>query len=150
MIEFIVEGKPVPQPRPRVFRTETGKSKAVNSSRSVTYKRLVKLTAKSEMNKRRMIIIPDPIPVAVHLNFVYSIPTSYAKKKRQSAQDGTLRYVKRPDLDNLAKAILDALNGTIYQDDSQVVELSINKEYGNTDHVSIKVKDLSGMSALNR
>src|SRR5699024_7022997 len=107
MIEFKVMGRPVPQPRPRVFRNADGQSKAVNSSKSVVYKRQVKLTAKSEMNKRRTVIIPSPVPVAVHLNFVYSIPASYTNKKRRAAQDGILRYVKRPDLDNLAKGILD-------------------------------------------
>ncbi|MCG1009240.1 RusA family crossover junction endodeoxyribonuclease [Salinicoccus sp. ID82-1] len=140
MIEFKVEGKPVPQPRPRVYQTKEGKSKAVNSRQSVTYKRLVKLTAKSNMNKQRLTIAECPI--AVHLTFVFTPPKSYTKKKLKAIQEGALRYQKKPDLDNLAKGILDALNQTVYKDDSQIVELNVKKQYGDTDHVLIQVKEM--------
>lgn len=79
MIEFKVEGKAVPQPRPRVYQTASGKSKAVNSRQSITYKRLVKLTAKSYMNRNRLSIADCPI--AVRLIFAYAPPKSYTKKK---------------------------------------------------------------------
>lgn len=141
MIEFKVEGKAVPQPRPRVYQTTSGKSKAVNSRQSKTYKRLVKLTAKSYMNKQRLTIVECPI--AVHLTFVFSPPKSYTKKKLKAIESGSLVYQKKPDLDNLAKGILDALNDTVYRDDAQIVELSVKKQYGDTDHVLIAVKKLS-------
>lgn len=140
MIEFKVEGKAVPQPRPRVYQTASGKSKAVNSRQSITYKRLVKLTAKSYMNRNRLSIAEYPI--AVHLTFVYAPPKSYTKKKLKAIQDGLLMYQKKPDLDNLAKGVLDALNNTIYKDDSQIVELSVRKQYGDTDHVLVVIEKL--------
>lgn len=50
--------------------------------------------------------------------------------------------VKRPDVDNLAKAITDGLNGVAYKDDSQIVELKIAKNYGTSDRVDIEIEYL--------
>lgn len=140
MIEFKIDGKAVPQPRPRVYQTAAGKSRAVNSKQSVTYKRLVKLTAKSYMNKNRLSVAECPI--AVYLTFVYAPPKSYTEKKLKAIQDGILMYQKKPDLDNLAKGVLDALNQTVYKDDSQIIELNVKKQYGDTDHVLVVIEKL--------
>ena len=39
-------------------------------------------------------------------------------------------YDKKPDVDNIAKAVLDALNGIAYDDDKQITSLVIDKKYG--------------------
>lgn len=140
MIEFKVEGKAVPQPRPRVVRMRNGQSRAYNSEKSVVYKRIVKAAALSEMNKQRLTMTDRPL--AMRLTFVFTPPKSYTKKKLEAVKSGELRYTKKPDLDNLAKAILDACNNTVYKDDSQIITLSINKEYGHTDHVAVKITQL--------
>ena len=140
MIEFKVEGKAVPQPRPRVVRMRNGQTRAYNSEKSVVYKRIVKAAALSEMNKQRLTMTDRPL--AMRLTFVFSPPKSYTKKKLEAVKRGELRYTKKPDLDNLAKAILDACNNTVYKDDSQIITLSINKEYGHTDHVAVEITQL--------
>lgn len=140
MIEFKVEGRPVPQPRPRVYRTATGKSKAVNSRQSINYKRIVKYAALSEMNKQRLSMTDRPL--AMRLTFVFTPPKSYTKKKLEAVKSGELRYTKLPDADNLAKSVMDSLNNIIYKDDSQIVELTVNKEYGHTDHVLINITEV--------
>ena len=140
MIEFKVEGKAVPQPRPRVVRMRNGQTRAYNSEKSVVYKRIVKAAALSEMNKQRLTMTERPL--AMRLTFVFSPPKSYTKKKLEAVKRGELRYTKKPDLDNLAKAILDACNNTVYKDDSQIITLSINKEYGHTDHVAVEITQL--------
>lgn len=140
MIEFKVEGKAVPQPRPRVVRMRNGQSRAYNSEKSVVYKRIVKAAALSEMNKQRLTMTDRPL--SMRLTFVFAPPKSYTKKKLEAVKSGELRYTKKPDLDNLAKAILDACNNTVYKDDSQIITLSINKEYGHTDHVAVKITQL--------
>lgn len=140
MIEFKVEGKPVPQPRPRVVRMKNGQTRAYNSEKSVVYKRIIKAAALSEMNKQQLTMTDRPL--AMRLTFVFTPPKSYTKKKLKAVESGELRYTKKPDLDNLAKAILDACNNTVYKDDSQIITLSINKEYGRTDHVAVEIKQL--------
>ncbi|WP_280201288.1 RusA family crossover junction endodeoxyribonuclease [Nocardia cyriacigeorgica] len=59
-------------------------------------------------------------PVAVDLTFVMPRPKSTPKRWTPAA-------VKRPDIDKLARAILDAITGQAFADDSQVVELNLTK-----------------------
>ena len=60
-------------------------------------------------------------PVAVTIDVMRELPGS--RPKRVSAEPDTVR----PDVDNIAKGVMDALNGVAYEDDSQVVSLSVLK-----------------------
>ena len=57
-----------------------------------------------------------------------------------------LRFVtKRPDADNISKAILDALNGVAYKDDSQIVALYVFKMWTNGEpHVRVELAEWTG------
>lgn len=140
MIEFIVPGRAVPQPRPRVFTANSGKTRAINSIKSREYKKLVRLIATSYRNKKRLILSEKPI--ALTIDVFYSIPKSYTKKKREGIQNLIIRHTIKPDADNLAKGIMDALTGIFYKDDSQIVNLIVSKNYGVEDHVRIEIKEL--------
>lgn len=59
----------------------------------------------------------------------YKIPKSYTKKRVQAIKEGLELPNKKPDLDNIAKIILDSLNKIAFKDDSQVTELIVSKEY---------------------
>ena len=54
---------------------------------------------------------------------------------------GLINPTKKPDLDNIAKAILDSLNGIAYKDDSQIVSLLISKKYSDRPRVEITLKE---------
>ncbi len=54
--------------------------------------------------------------------------------------DGYIRPTKKPDCDNLAKVICDALNGIAYYDDSQIVEITISKYYSGTPEVRVAIE----------
>jgi Holliday junction resolvase RusA-like endonuclease len=58
------------------------------------------------------------------------IPGSCSNRKIAQIKSGELFPTSKPDLDNLAKIVLDALNGILWADDCQVVKLEITKEYG--------------------
>lgn len=75
------------------------------------------------------------IPVAVNLVFGMPIPKSASKSRKEAMAEGTIKHTKRGDVDNLAKAVLDALNGLAWEDDSQIVRLSITKEYAKEPYV---------------
>ena len=49
---------------------------------------------------------------------------------------------KKPDCDNIAKIVLDALNQIAYKDDSQVIELSVRKQYASEAKVSVHIEDI--------
>ena len=51
------------------------------------------------------------------------------------------RPAKKPDIDNVAKAFLDAMNGTVYLDDTQVVELNIKKVYSAVAGVDVAIME---------
>ena len=47
---------------------------------------------------------------------------------------------KKPDLDNVLKAVLDGLNGIAFVDDSQVVNVCMAKHYDLTPRVAVTVR----------
>lgn len=65
------------------------------------------------------------VPLTATVTAFFTVPKSTSKKKA-AAMDGT-PHIKRPDADNVAKAILDALNGHAYNDDSAIAMLTVRK-----------------------
>lgn len=125
MIEYFVVGIPKPQARPKVFhRTlKSGKSFTTTYSPKTNWYNLVyskTLEIKNSLKKRLSGALE------LELKFYMPTPKSISKKKQES-----LFYVsKRPDLDNLAKTVMDAMNNAcIWEDDSQVAKLILTKLY---------------------
>lgn len=56
--------------------------------------------------------------------------------------NGELLPAKKPDIDNIAKAVLDALNSVAYRDDTQIVELQIRKQYSEKPRLEIRMEEL--------
>lgn len=67
--------------------------------------------------------------VRARLELYYKIPKSYTKKRIEVIRNGLEHPTKKPDIDNVAKIILDALNKVAYEDDKQVVELTVIKRW---------------------
>ena len=76
--------------------------------------------------------------VAVDITAFYAFPSSCSDKKQAEIRNGA-RPVKKPDLDNIAKIILDALNHVAWQDDKQVVCMVLTKKYAAVPCVSVGV-----------
>lgn len=57
------------------------------------------------------------------------IPKSYENERVKRIFEGKEKPTKKPDVDNIAKLVLDALNKTAYKDDAQVVEFTCRKRY---------------------
>lgn len=73
---------------------------------------------------------PHRGPISVEVMCVLGVPASWAKAKKAQALSGELHPTGRPDVDNYAKLVMDALNGIAWVDDAQVVQLSVAKCYG--------------------
>ena len=67
--------------------------------------------------------------VTVDIEAIFKIPESWTKKKKWETIDKGKRPEVRPDIDNIVKIVMDALNGIAYDDDSQVVEIKARKIY---------------------
>ena len=68
-------------------------------------------------------------PIEVKLIFQMPIPKGYPKRVLKQIEEGTLKHGKKPDIDNLAKAVLDALNEIAFTDDSHITKLTLVKRY---------------------
>ena len=56
--------------------------------------------------------------------------------------EGKISHTKKPDLDNLVKLVLDAYNGVLYDDDSQIISLSLSKMYSSTPGIEINITEI--------
>lgn len=69
---------------------------------------------------------------------------SLSKKTTADALAGKIFPLKKPDVDNVAKSVLDAMNKIVYEDDCQVCRLVFDKVYGPADFVAVTVIDIEG------
>ncbi len=123
IMEFVVLGAPQGKARPRFSR----KSGTVYTpKKTANYEK--KIAAEYRRNGGPM--FPAGTYVSVHVKAIFPIPQSWSKAKKQEAIDDLLRPDKKPDIDNILKVVLDALNGVAYEDDKQVVCISCQKIYG--------------------
>jgi Holliday junction resolvase RusA-like endonuclease len=78
-------------------------------------------------------------PIILEVNAYFAIPKSYPKKKAALCSQNILRPTCKPDMDNIVKAVADALNGVAYRDDSAIVELRVAKRYGSPERLVVRV-----------
>ena len=121
---FTVPGKAVGKGRPRVS-TIAGRPRLYTPASTVKWEQLVSDAARAAMGSQE----PVDGPVSVRIAIDVQIPPSWSKSRRKAAE-GRQVHPGKPDLDNVAKAVLDACNGICYLDDKQVVRLVGIKRYG--------------------
>lgn len=112
-VRFEVIGQPVPKSRPRVV-TKGGRRFAYTPKRVREWERIVKEEAQRHFER------PFDWPVVVSMIF-------YMERPRSRRLDFWVSTT--PDLDNIEKSVLDALNGVAYTDDRIVVAKSSSKRY---------------------
>jgi len=144
-LNFEINTKPVPQARPRFFsrcrrcrwkglrdictkcRHSVG---AYDPANCKTFKEAIAWYGKVAALRQGL---RSPVDGAISINLIF-----------QMGKNGKAVYhTKKPDIDNLAKAVKDALKGIIYKDDSQIVEAHLFKQYGEP-AVKIELKTLEG------
>lgn len=119
MVAFVVPGIPVAKARPRFVRVGAG-VRTFTPPTSARFEERVRLSA-----QQAGVRIQNDGPV--ELRVVAYWPMTGAPLKRGS-RPGRLRTA-RPDVDNVLKAIADALNGIAYKDDAQVALVSFEKRH---------------------
>ena len=77
----------------------------------------------------------------------YKIPKSASKKKRMAMLSEEIRPTKKPDGDNILKAVADALNGVCYKDDKSIVKMSIEKFYSDVPRIEVIVQEVQANGA---
>jgi Holliday junction resolvase RusA-like endonuclease len=104
-----------------------------------TYEGMIRVAAMQELGDRPAF----DGPVEFVLRAVFPVPASWSERKRQMAITGEIKPGKKPDLDNIAKAWNDALNGVVYRDDSLICSMTLDKRYGPQALVVVTVRAVS-------
>lgn len=129
-VSFDVSGLPIPQGSTRAFVV---KGRPVITSTAKGLPQWRQLVALCAQEVARTVFEG---PVCVELHFRLPRPKSAPKRKRTYA-------TKRPDLDKLARSVLDSITHVLIRDDSQVVELRATKDYGSPPGVRVTIEEIA-------
>ena len=143
-IEFFVPGIPVGKGRPRAARRGAGVV-MFTPEKTADYEALVSATAAAALAGAMRIIGTSQLldgPLAAMLEMQFPVPASWSKAKRARALAGIEWHTSKPDADNVAKAVLDACNGVVFRDDSQVVTLIATKAFSETPGVRVVIREV--------
>lgn len=135
-----IGGAPIPKGRPK-FTAHGGFAKAYTPKKTRDYEQEVARCVKEAMELQS---VPAPFEgaVRVRIDAYFPIPKSASKKDRDAMDNSIIPMVGRKDVDNIAKAILDAMNGIAYTDDGQVIDLRVTKAYSAFPRVGIEVSEV--------
>lgn len=134
-IEFVVPGEPVGKARLR----HTRNGHTYTPEKTTSYENLVKLMYSQ---KYKGISFDADTPLSISIAACMTIPQSASKTKADMMRQNILLPTKKPDCDNIAKIICDALNGIAYPDDKQVVNMHVTKSYCEFPHVQVLIWDV--------
>ena len=105
-------------------------------AQTASYENLVKMAAVTALAGR------EPLNAALQLVMLVRVaPTaSTSRKGRELMLAGHIRPAKKPDLDNVLKAVLDGCNKVAFTDDALVVGFSVSKVYAETPGVDVTLE----------
>lgn len=128
-VAFHIPGEPV------AFARSGGNGKVrFTPKRQRDFMALVRLAAHKAMNGAP----PLAGPVELAVRAIYLVPSSWPKKRAAAAKWRTAK----PDADNLAKIVADAMNAIVFVDDAQVASLTVQKAYGPVAGVTVSAAAL--------
>jgi Holliday junction resolvase RusA-like endonuclease len=136
MLQFHIDAEPVPKGRPK-FSKVGGFMRAYTPKKTSDYESIVRATAQQAMGPTDLL----ETALGVYLYIRLPIPQSHSKKRKEACLSGQEKPIKKPDIDNLAKSVLDGMNGVIWKDDSQIVSLHVTKVYSSGSGVDVLVKE---------
>ena len=135
MIQFKIKGEIKTKQRPRATIIG-GHARVYSSKDTIMYENYIK----SEFQRQCPYYLGnEPLKATI---IAYFLPSNELAKFGDEVK--YVACMKNKDLDNIAKTILDALNGLAYEDDKQIIELHTEKYYtpGNVEYVEVKIETL--------
>lgn len=122
--------KAVPKGRPRF--TKFGH--CYTPKKTLEAEEEIKFRILSWIKKNNFKIIEDK-PIAIEVQFGFSVPKSYSKIKKEQLLNKP--HIVKPDCDNILKLVLDSMNGLIFKDDCLVFAVKASKIYSEEDYIKI-------------
>lgn len=140
MITFTVEGTP----RPQGSKRHVGRGIMVESSKYVANWRAYAKLKASQVFSHADDRIEKPNAVEVTAIFYFDRPKSHFRSNGELKADAPIFHTGRPDGEKLMRALLDAITGICFQDDSQAAKQNIEKRYGGCARTEVCVSVLKG------
>ena len=148
-VKLEILGEPMGKQRPR-FSTYNGFVKTHTPKETTNYESKVVFDYKQQHQE---MFFNHGSQISAHIIAYFQIPKSHYKyhkktntidldKAGEQMRDNLICPTKKPDCDNIAKICLDALNGIAYPDDSQIVELVVEKRYSEEPRVIITLHEV--------
>lgn len=132
-ITFVIKGEPRGKGRPRF----TKNGHAYTDEKTKAYECLVWQSYLDAANGYKF---TSPVRVIIMAHFK---PPKKSKKVVGDMLAGHILPTKKPDVDNVAKIILDGLNRIAWDDDTQVVDLSVSKYYSEEPRVAVMIEEIN-------
>ncbi len=142
-IRFTVPGEPQGKGRPRIGKIGQH-ARMFTPAKTVAYEGLVAHAAQQAMAGSA----PLDGACRIELDVLCTVPASWSQRKQRDALAGLIRPTKKPDADNVLKAVCDGLNGVAWKDDVQAVEVVLRKAYGITPGVHVRLTALEARESL--
>lgn len=134
MYEFEVIGEIKGKARPRV---NTYTCQVYTPTSTKDYENLIKQYFQIKYPR----YVPFENRVSVTIKAYFKVPKTTTKKDKALIEEGKLSPTKKPDIDNVVKIVLDALNKMAFKDDNQITKLQVEKFYGEEEKIYIKIEE---------
>ena len=139
-IAFTVEGEPKGKERPRFCHN----GQIYTPKQTTTYEQQIIFDYYKQCGNVKF---DENSQLELFVKAYYKIPKSASKKKRMAMLSEEIRPTKKPDGDNILKAVADALNGVCYKDDKSIVKMSIEKFYSDVPRIEVIVQEVQANGA---
>jgi Holliday junction resolvase RusA-like endonuclease len=136
MVTFKVDADPVGKQRAR-YAKRGNFVQTYTPDKTRNYESLIKEAAIEAMGSSE----PLETPVNLYLYIRAPIPKSLPKKRIEACLNGLEKPIKKPDASNVLKSVEDAMNGVVYKDDSQIVNIHVSKVYSSVSGVDVCIKE---------
>lgn len=77
----------------------------------------------------------------VNIIAYFGVPKSTKKSDKENMINNVISPTKKPDIDNIIKIVLDAMNKFAFKDDTQITKLEVEKKYGVEEKIYIKIEE---------
>lgn len=137
-VRFFVPGEPQGKGRARIGKVGAH-ARMFTPAKTLAYEGVIAYAAQIAMGGRALITGP----VLLEMRMLHPIRDSWSKKKKAGALSGDIAPTIKCDADNCLKAVCDALNGIVWKDDVQVVNVSLSKRFAETPGVQVRIVPLA-------
>lgn len=143
MITFTIPGQPQGKGRPRAT-AHGGRARMYTPAKTASYEGLIAMVAGTAMGSQALL----EGAAFVSLDIRCQVPASWSKKKQAQALAGEIHPTTKPDVDNVEKAVFDGLNGVVWKDDVQVIEVAKRKRYAAVPGVVVTIRPIEHAGAV--